>query len=100
MNGSINAWEDCIAWDDKPKTKAKGLRLLSDWFDAVYQDAGKNDAVQQDLRKWADEIEALEARVKGLEAEIIDLKTKQKRLLEAIREVQKSFSNLLFDLRF
>jgi len=40
-------------------TAAEGLRLLADWFDAQYQDAGSNDEVQQDLRRWADEFEAL-----------------------------------------
>ena len=43
----------------KPQTAADGLRLLADWFDATYQDAGNNDEVQQDLRKWANEFEEL-----------------------------------------
>ena len=41
----------------RPQTAAEGLRFLASWFDAVYKDAGINDAVQIDLRRWADEFE-------------------------------------------
>lgn len=62
----INAWEDCVSWEERPKTLQEGLRILADWFDAVYQDAGKNDAVQQDLRKWAYEVDTLLQAVRAL----------------------------------
>jgi len=42
----------------RPKTASEGLRFLADWFDAVYQDAGKNDEVQQELRRWATDFES------------------------------------------
>lgn len=35
------------------------LRFLADWFDKKYKDAGKNDKVQRDLRRFADEYEKL-----------------------------------------
>ena len=64
---------------DAPKNAIEALRRLADWFDVVYKDAGSgNDEVQQDLRKWADELEnqqqyilELEKKVKELEAEIL-----------------------------
>ena len=61
-----NAWDGCDAWDNRPKTLPQGLRILADWFDAVYEDQGKNDEVQQDLRRWAAEYEALEAKLNML----------------------------------
>lgn len=57
--GKINTWDDCISCDEQPKKLQDGLKLLADWFDAVYQDQGKNDSVQQDLRKWASEIDTI-----------------------------------------
>jgi hypothetical protein len=56
-----NAWDGCDAWDHRPITLPEGLRTLADWFDAVYEDQGKNDEVQQDLRRWASDYRALEA---------------------------------------
>ena len=42
------------------KTCAEGLRFLAVWLDCKFGDAGSgNDGVQQDLRKWAEEHEAL-----------------------------------------
>lgn len=46
------------------RTIPQGLRILADWFDVKFKDAGAGeDEVQQDLRRWADEIEAMEARI-------------------------------------
>ena len=42
-----------------PTDAIQGINVLADWFDALYKDQGKNDAVQVDLRKWAKEIEEL-----------------------------------------
>lgn len=58
-----NAWDGCDVWDNRPKSLPQGLRVLADWFDAVYEDQGKNDAVQQDLRRWASDYEELEAKL-------------------------------------
>ena len=49
-----------------PKCAAEGLRCLADWFDVKYQDAGKTDEVQRDLRRWADEFEKAEADIARL----------------------------------
>ena len=48
-----SAWTDCVSWDDIPKTAPDGLRILADWFDAVYDESGTNADVQNDLRDWA-----------------------------------------------
>ena len=48
--------------EDPPKTAPEGLRFLAHWFDEVYQDAGVNDRVQRDLRKWAEEFEILASK--------------------------------------
>jgi len=53
--------QTCNVAGARPKTAPEGLRVLADWFDAVYQDEGKGDAVQQDLRRWADEFARLQA---------------------------------------
>lgn len=42
-----------------PQTAQEGMRVLADWFDRVYQDAGKNDKVQRDLRRWANDIDEI-----------------------------------------
>ena len=65
-----NAWDGCDAWDNRPKTLPQGLKLLADWFDAVYENQGKNDEVQQDLRRWAAYYEALEAKLRDTEAQL------------------------------
>lgn len=46
-----------------------GLRKLADWFDVTTSD-NPNTEVQQDLRRWADEWEKREARVKELEEQV------------------------------
>lgn len=44
---------------DPPENVIEGLRFLAVWFDAVYEDAGTGrDTLQQDLRRWADELES------------------------------------------
>ena len=47
----------------------EGLRLLANWFDKRYNDAGKEDRVQIDLRRWADDHERLVAKFERLERE-------------------------------
>ena len=69
MSENKSAWTDCVSWDDRPKTAPEGLRILADWFDAVYDEAGTNAAVQNDLRDWAKNYTDLESRVRELEAE-------------------------------
>jgi len=51
--------EKSIPKFNRPKTATEGMRYLADWFDAVYEDKGTNDAVQIDLRRWADDIDAV-----------------------------------------
>jgi hypothetical protein len=64
-----DAWNDCVAWDDRPKTLPEGLKILADWFDAVYNDNGE---VQVDLRKWAIENAKLRAAAYRLVAHAKD----------------------------
>ena len=69
--GAHNSVMDSLPKHDRPTDCAHGLHILADWFDSLYGDAGTGrDQVQQDLRKWADEIERLLARVAELEAEV------------------------------
>lgn len=63
-----SAWTDCVPWDDRPKTIPEGLQILADWFDAVYDEAGTDAAVQSDLRDWAKKYIELDSRVRELEA--------------------------------
>ena len=50
----------------RPKTAQEGLRFLAKWFDAKYEDSGTGtDTVQQDLRRWADDIDTKELRIKS-----------------------------------
>lgn len=84
-----DAWNDCVSWDERPKTMQEGLHILADWFDAVYQDAGKNDAVQQDLRKWVNDINRLSAAAYNLLA-----KHKLNAVTEAdVRWMEKELEN-------
>lgn len=46
---------------DKPKTPEEGLRFLADWLDLKFPN--DPDEIQQDCRRWADEIEQLRAEV-------------------------------------
>lgn len=49
--------------ESSPATVQEGLLFLARWFDAVYQDAGTGrDVVQQDLRRWAKEINDIESK--------------------------------------
>jgi hypothetical protein len=57
----------------KPKRAAEGLRWLADWFDAKYHDAGQNDEVQQDLRRWAGEFEAAEGLLARCKQVLLDV---------------------------
>lgn len=43
---------------EKPKDIREGLLHLADWFDALYDDE-KEIEVSRDLRKWADDVQAL-----------------------------------------
>lgn len=54
-----NTKMDKVPSRSRPSNPSEGLSFLADWFDAFYGDAGVNDEVQQDLRKWAKEIDAL-----------------------------------------
>lgn len=65
-----NAWDGCDAWDSRPKTLPEGLITLAAWFDAVYENQGKNDEVQQDLRKWALDHESLKAKLAAITTEL------------------------------
>jgi len=42
------------------------LRLLADWFDVKYSDAGTSDEVQRDLRRFANEYESQQAKIERL----------------------------------
>ena len=72
-----------------PKTAPEGLRILADWFDAVYDESGTNAAVQNDLRDWAKNYTTLESRVRELEDERDEWK---KRCEEEGAEVGRLFS--------
>jgi hypothetical protein len=55
---SHNAKNNATPMASRPKNAIEGLRVLADWFDFVYEDAGTGrDTVQIDLRRWADEVE-------------------------------------------
>jgi hypothetical protein len=62
--------ESAPTLSEPPKSVQEGLRFLADWFDAVYQDAGVNDDVQQRLRKWANLFNELIAENERLKAQI------------------------------
>jgi hypothetical protein len=46
--------------DRKPNTPEQAMRVLADWLDVRYGDAGTGgDEIQQDLRRFADDVAAL-----------------------------------------
>jgi len=51
--------EKSIPLFNRPQTASEGMRFLAKWFDFVYQDQGTNDAVQIDLRRWADDLDMI-----------------------------------------
>lgn len=51
--------EKSIPKFSRPQTASEGMRFLAKWFDFVYQDQGTNDAVQIDLRRWADDLDMI-----------------------------------------
>ena len=89
-----SAWNDCVSWDYRPKTAPEGLRILADWFDAVYDEAGTNAAVQNDLRDWAKNYTALESRVRELEAERDRLKAEVKEANMVVDHMRKEGNKL------
>jgi uncharacterized coiled-coil protein SlyX len=64
----------------RPKNLESGLFVLADWFDAVYQDEGENDLVQQDLRRWAREHMLLQD-------ELSECQTERNRLRKALSSI-------------
>jgi len=52
-------------FDGHPGSAAIGLRILANWFDALYPD-DKEAQVQDDLRRWADESDAKDAEIERL----------------------------------
>ena len=89
MEERKDAWNDCVSWDDRPKSLCEGLNILADWFDAVYQD---NGVVQEDLRKWADDYKQLETDLAAAQESIEELEAKleskndHSRFLESLLE--------------
>ena len=61
-----NAKQAKVPTSPRPKTAQEGLRFLAKWFDAKYEDSGTGtDTVQQDLRRWSDDIDTKELRIKS-----------------------------------
>lgn len=58
------------------RTIQQGLRILADWLDAKFKDAGTGkDEVQSDLRRWANEVDGLQSEVESLRQNIERLVT-------------------------
>lgn len=75
------------------------LSLLADWLDSKFGDAGKNDEVQRDLRRWArqfieqpvtSELAARDERITELTAEVERLKVELRRLTQNVESSVKA----------
>lgn len=61
-----NSFMNSIIPKKRPKSVVEGLLILADWFDEQYPN-DPEPHVQEDLRKWAKEIESLESRLAASE---------------------------------
>lgn len=71
--------------DPPPTTAAEGLRHLVRWFDALFEETpgDRNRSLQDDLNKWADQWE-------DIEAELAELKAQAAGVMEEAKDITKT----------